>query len=72
MGISARLVWLFPVIFEGSRLGTKNEKVQDGLHLISISVSDRNSTHTQICVCVCVRVFVCGGGGWGEGGIVQL
>ena len=69
MGISARLVWFFPVIFEGSRLGTKNEKVQDGLHLISISVSDRNSTHTQICVCVCVCVW---GGGWGEGGIVQL
>ena len=72
MGISARLVWFFPVIFEGSRLGTKNEKVQDGLHLISISVSDRNSTHTQICVCACVFVCVCGGGGWGEGGIVQL
>ena len=77
MGISARLVWFFAVIFEGSRLGTKNEKVQDGLHLISISVSDRNSTHTQIymcvcaCVCVCVCVCVCRGGR-GEGGIVQL
>ena len=70
MGISARLVWFFPVIFEGSRLGTKNEKVQDGLHLISISVSDRNSTHTQICACVCVCVCVClcvGGGVGGRG-----
>ena len=63
MGISARLVWFFAVIFEGSRLGTKNEKVQDGLHLISISVSDRNSTHTQIYMCVCVCVCVWGGGG---------
>ena len=65
MGISARLVWFFAVIFEGSRLGTKNEKVQDGLHLISISVSYRNSTHTQIymCVCACLCVCVCGGGG---------
>ena len=60
MGISARLVWFFAVIFEGSRLGTKNEKVQDGL--ISISVSDRNSTHTQIYMCVCVCVCVGGGG----------
>ena len=69
MGISARLVWFFAVIFEGGRLGTKNEKVQDGLHFISISVSDRNSTHTQIYTCVCVCV---GGGGRGKGGIVQL
>ena len=63
MGISARLVWFFAVIFEGSRLGTKNEKVQDGLHLISISVSDRNSTHTQIYMCVCACLCVCVGGG---------
>ena len=73
MGISAGLVWCFAVIFEGGRLGTKNEKVQDGLHFISISVSDRNSTHTQIYICVCVRVCVCvcvcvGGGGEGERG----
>ena len=71
MGISARLVWFFAVIFEGGRLGTKNEKVQDGLHLISISVSDRNSTHTQIYIYVCVCVFLCGGGR-GKGAIVQL
>ena len=72
MGISARLVWFFAVIFEGSRLGTKNEKVQDGLHLISISVSDRNSTHTQIYMCVCVCLCVCVGGGGGEGVLLKF
>ena len=70
MGISVRLVWFFAVIFEGGRLGTKNEKVQDGLHFISISVSDRIAhIHRYICVCVCVFVcvFVWGGGRGGGG-----
>ena len=78
MGISARLVWFFAIIFEGGRLGTKNGKVHDGLRFISISVSDSNSTLTEIyiyiCVCVCVkillqlfirrRIILAGGGGW--------
>ena len=78
MGISARLVWFFAIIFEGGRLGTKNGKVHDGLRFISISVSDRNSTHTEIYIhiyiCVCVKillqlfirrkVILVGGGGW--------
>ena len=70
MGISARLVWFFAIIFEGGRLGTKNGKVHDGLRFISISVSDRNSTLTEVyipiyiyiyiyiymCVCVCENI----------------
>ena len=68
MGISARLVWFFAIIFEGGRLGTKNGKVHDGLRFISISVSDSNSTLTDIyiyiyiyiylSVCVCVKILL--------------
>ena len=83
MGISARLVWFFAIIFEGGRLGTKNGKVHDGLRFISISVSDSNSTLTDIYIyiyiCVCVCVCVCENTpstlykkknyfGWGGGG----
>ena len=60
MGISVRLVWFFAIIFEGGRLGTKNEKVHDGLRFISISVSDRNSTHTEIYIhiYICVKILL--------------
>ena len=60
MGISVRLVWFFAVIFEGGRLGTKNEKVHDGLRFISISVSDRNSTLTEIYIhmYMCVKILL--------------
>ena len=77
MGISVRLVWFFAIIFEGGRLGTKNEKVHDGLRFISISVSDRKSTLTEIYIhmYMCVKILlqllirrkiilVGGGGGW--------
>ena len=71
-------MWFFAAIFEGGRLGTKNEKVHDRLRFISISISDRNSTHTEIYIhiymCVCENApstlykkknyFGWRGGGW--------
>ena len=73
-------MWFFAAIFEGGRLGTKNEKVHDRLRFISISISDRNSTHTEIYIHIYIYVCVCentpstlykkknyfgwGGGGW--------
>ena len=59
MGISVRLVWFFAAIFEGGRLGTKNEKVHDRLRFISISISDRNSTHTEIYTYIYIYIYMC-------------
>ena len=48
----------FAAIFEGGRLGTKNEKVHDRLRFISLSIRDRNSTHTEIYIHIYVHVCV--------------